>query len=118
WNPNKFVFLQGNVNVAYNYISTAYPRAGGIANLRGQNSDNNVRTFSFITGRVVDRNTDAQIEFMHQKANNYVPALAIGTQPYGAGYKDYSVSVGVKHKLSNQWIASAKVGYIESRNDT
>lgn len=118
WNPNKLVYLQGSVNLVYNYISTAYPRAGGTGNLRGQNSDNNVRTLSFLTGFVVDKNTDAIIEAMHQKADNFIAAQAVGTQPYGAGYKEYSVSAGVKHKFSDQWLASAKVGYIESRNDT
>ena len=118
WNPNKSVYLQGNLNLAYNYISTAYPRAGGLGNLRGQNSDNNVRTMSFVTGFVVDKNTDAQIECMHQKADNFVPEQAVGTQPYGAGYKEYSVSVGMKHRFSSRWIGSAKIGYIESRNDT
>jgi hypothetical protein len=118
WNPNKFVYLQANLNLVYNYISTAYPRAGGLGNLRGQNSDNNVRTVSFITGFVVDKNTDAAIEYVYQKADNYVPEQAVGTQPYGAGYKEYSVSVGVKHRFSNRWIGSAKIGYVESRNDT
>jgi len=37
---------------------------------------------------------------------------------YGAGAKDYSVTVGVKRKLTDKLLAEAKVGYLSSKNDT
>jgi len=118
WSPNKNVYLQGGVNLSYNYISTAYPRAGGLGNLRGQNSDNNYVSCNFLSGFAVDKATDATIEYVYTKADNFVPEQAVGTQPYGAGFTDYTVSVGVKHKFSDKWVGSAKIGYTESRNDT
>ena len=117
WSPNKNVYVQAGINLSYNVISTAYPRAGGLGNLRGQNSDNNYVTGNFLTGFAVDKNTDATVEYTYQKADNFVAAQAVGTQPYGAGYKDYSFSVGLKHKFSDKWVGSAKLGYIESRSD-
>lgn len=36
----------------------------------------------------------------------------------GFGGREYTVSVGVTRKLAANWLGSAKLGYIESRNDT
>ena len=115
WNPNKAIFVQANFNVAFNTISSAYPSA---ANPNQRNSDNNYWTGSLITGAVLGKHTDGTLEYTYQKADNFLPALAQYTQPYGAGYEQSSVTLGVKHRFSDRWIGHAKAGYIDSKNDT
>ena len=118
WVPNRNVFIQANATLVYDTISTAYPNAGGTANDVLRNADNNFWNGSVIAGFVVDKLTNAQIEGTYYKANNYDPSIATATVPYGFGGREYTVSVGVTRKLSAQWLGSAKLGYIESRNDT
>ncbi len=119
WNPNPRIYVQGNLNVAFNYISTAYPAAQTPLTIAPQrNSDNNYVVESLVSGFVVDKSTDIQLLFTHQHAHNFQPEIATGTQPYGAGYTETTGTVGVKRKLSAKWLATAKVGYIDSRNET
>jgi hypothetical protein len=118
WVPNKNMFVQANATLVYDTISTAYPDAGGLANDVLRNADNNFWNGSIIAGFVVDKVTNAQIEGTYYKANNYDPAIATATVPYGFGGREYTVSLGVTRKLSARWLASGKVGYLDNRNDT
>jgi hypothetical protein len=115
WNPNKTVFVQANANVVFNSISSAYPSS---ANPNQRNADNNYRTGSLIGGCALSKTTDGTLEYTYQKADNFLPELAAYTQPYGAGYTEHSVTIGVKHRLSPKWIGTAKLGYIDSKNAT
>jgi hypothetical protein len=115
WNPNSSVYVQLNANVGFNVISSAYPSS---ANPSQRNADNNYRTASFITGWVLDKKTDASIQYTYQKADNFQPELARLTEPYGASYRESTITLGLKHKISDKWISSAKIGYFESTNDT
>jgi len=38
--------------------------------------------------------------------------------PYGQSGRDYSLTVGLKHKFSDRMVGSAKVGYFNSNNET
>jgi hypothetical protein len=38
--------------------------------------------------------------------------------PYGASAKEYTVTVGLKRKLTDKLVAEAKIGYLSSKNDT
>ncbi|MBI5767315.1 MAG: hypothetical protein HZA93_05930 [Verrucomicrobia bacterium] len=118
WNPNKSVYVQGNLCMFWDTIGTVYPRAGGAANDVLHNADNNFWNASVVTGYVVDKDTDAQIQGTYYKANNWNPSLAAATTPYGQGGKDYSVTVGLKHKFSDRLVGSAKVGYFKSDSET
>jgi hypothetical protein len=118
WNPNKSFYVQVNGNLVFDTISTSYPRVTGTARDVLHNADNNYWNGNAIAGFVVDKDTDAQLQFAYYKADNYNAALATSTQPYGAGGRDYSVTAGLKHKFDAKTVACAKVGYIESRNDT
>jgi len=115
WNPSARVFVQASANVGFNVISSAYPTS---ANPSQRNADNNYASGSVVSGWVVDKNTDATVQYTWQQADNFLPALAAYTQPYGASYEESTVSVGLKHKVSRRWIVSGKVGYFDSRNDT
>lgn len=118
WNPNKSVYVQGNLCLFWDTVGTVYPRAGGAANDVLHNADNNFWNASVVLGYVVDKDTDAQIQGTYYKANNWNPALAAATMPYGQGGKDYSVTIGLKHKFSDRMVGSAKVGYFNSNNET
>ncbi len=118
WTPNKAIFVQANATVVYDTISTAYPDAGGLANDVLRNADNNFWNGSFLAGFVVDKKTNAQIEATYYKANNYNPTIATATVPYGFGGREYTVSVGVTRQLTAAWRGTAKLGYIENRNET
>jgi len=118
WNPNKQVYVQANASIYWDSVGTSYPRAGGAANDVLHNADNNFWNGSVITGFVVDKETDAQVQATYYKANNYNPTLATTTTPYGASGSDYSITVGLKHKFTAKMVGSAKVGYLESKNET
>ena len=118
WTPSKVWYVQADVNRVYDRISTAYPYATGLALGVIRNADNNYWNASLLTGFVIDKVTNAQLQGTYYKADNYNRAMAATTLPYGAGGREYSVSAGVTRKLSDRWIGSAKIGYFESRNDT
>lgn len=117
WSPNAQVYVQANINVVFSTIKTAYPAAGGLGNEVLRNSDNNYVNGSFITGFVVDKNTDASVQYTYYRADNYkVPGPA--SVFFGAGVKEYTVAAVVKHKFSDRLLGEFKLGYIDSKNDT
>jgi hypothetical protein len=67
---------------------------------------------------VVDKDTDAQVQINYYHADNGNAAMAAMTQPYGVAVKETRVTVGLKHKFSNKWVADGKIGYFDSQNDT
>jgi hypothetical protein len=125
WTPTSQFYLQANASLVFNVISTAYPRGGSVAasgvipaNLILQNSNNNYSNGSVLAGAVLTKTDDLQVQFTAYRANNYNPWMALYTQPYGAGARETSVTVGLKHKFSDKWIGHAKAGYFDSKNDT
>jgi hypothetical protein len=117
WTPIKQFYMQGNVNVVFDTTGTAYPRAGGTANDVLRNANNNHWTASVLAGFVVDKVTNAELQYTQYKASNYQPEL-YSTQPYGAGANSYTTTVGIKRKLTDKLVLDAKVGYVSSHNDT
>lgn len=121
WNPIKQFYAQADLNVVFDTLSTAYPRAGnGLVDGNGtlRNADNNYWTGSLLTGFVIDEVTDAQIQYTHYKADNYEPALLATALPYGAGQTDHTFTIGAKRKLSDTVFLEGKVGYLKSTSDT
>ncbi len=128
WSPNKQSWMQLNGNVVYSTLSTIYPRAGLTppaganagydTNRILQNANNNYVTGSFVCGWAVAKNTDALLRFSYYRADNSDAYLASHTMPYGSDILERSVTVGVKHKLSDRLIVNARLGYLESRNNT
>ena len=128
WTPNKQFYMQANVNVVFNVISTIYPRAGAVpasgalsswdANQVLQDSNNNYVTGSLVAGAVISKSDNLQCQYTYYRANNYNPQVAVRTQPYGAGAKESIVTIGLKHKFSARMMGNAKVGYCDSKNDT
>ncbi len=126
--PNQQCYVQLNANVVFNTINTIYPRAGVTpasgsnqaydTNRVLQNSNNNYFTGSVLFGCVMDKNTDLQLQGTYYEARNGDAALAALTMPYGVSTRDYSLTVGVKHRVSDKLVVNAKIGYVHSLNDT
>jgi hypothetical protein len=122
WTPNDQVYLQGNINLVYNYIQTAYPVVvvSATTDIASpiQNANNNYVTGSALCGFVVDKRTDAQLQWTWARADNYNPQIAAGGQPYGASFQQNSVTVGLKHKFSDRLMGDCKVGYLRMNDPT
>lgn len=118
WTPMKQFYMQANVNYVLDSIRTSYDQVTFTAKDVLHNADNNYWNANVLAGFVVDKNTDAQIQATYYKADNWNPAMAGATVPYGAGGRDYSVTVGLKRKLTDRMIAHAKLGYLNSENET
>ena len=117
WAPTASSYVQANVNVVYNTISAGYPVVGGAGNDVLHNADNNYKNGSFITGWIVDKDTDASLQYTFYRADNYkVPGYA--TQWYGAGVKEYTLVAALKHRFSKDLVGQFKVGYCDSKNQT
>jgi hypothetical protein len=122
WAPYRQIYVQGNINVAYNYIETAYPIV--VQSLTTnyatpiQNANNNYITGTALCGFVLDKQTDAQIQGAWQQATNYNPQIAAGGQPYGASFFMESITAGLKHKFNNRLMGDAKIGYLRSTDGT
>lgn len=117
WSPTAQTFVQANLNVVYNTIQTSYPVAGGLGNDVMRNADNNYVSGSLITGFVVDKATDVSVQYTYYRADNFkFPTYA--AQFYGAGAKEYTAALVVKHKFTDRVIGECKVGYFNSKNET
>jgi len=122
WTPVKQFYMQGSINVVFDTTSTSYPRAGTSAVAFGNdavhNSNNNYVNGSLLAGMAVDKDTNAEIQYSYYKANNYEAALITSGLPYGAGRKDYTLTVGLKRKMSDTVVLEGKLGYMDSKCDT
>jgi hypothetical protein len=118
WNPNKSVYVQVNGSIVYDTIVTAYPRVTGAARDVLHNADNNYRNGNAIAGFVLTKSTDAQLEATFYKAGNYNAALAYTTLPFGMSAREVTMTAGVKHKFGEKSVVAAKIGFINSNNDT
>lgn len=122
WTPTTRLYVQGNVNVVYSYIQTAYPVVvvSSTTNIATpiQNANNNYVSGSAICGFVLDKLTDAQLQGTWQRATNYNPLIANGGQPFGSSYKEQSVTAGLKHKFSDRLLSEGKVGYLDRTDPT
>jgi len=122
WTPVKQFYMQANLNLVYDVTSTSYPRAGVTATSGGDdavhNANNNYWNGSVLAGFVVDKVTNAELQYTYYKAANYEAALITSGLPYGAGQTDYTVTVGLKRKLTDKLLAVAKVGYLSSESVT
>ena len=125
WTPTAQLYLQANGSIVFNVISTGYPQGGSVAasgvipaNLILQNSNNNYSNASLLVGSVLNKSDDLQVQLTYYRAANYNPQMAPYTVPFGGGADETSITVGLKHKFSDQWLGTVKVGYFDSRNET
>jgi hypothetical protein len=116
------VYFQGNVNIVYDYIQTAYPIVVVSATTYVpppiQNANNNYVTSSALCGFAVNKTTDAQIQLAWSRADNYNPQIAAGGVPYGASFLDESATAGLKHKFSRRLLGEFRAGYLRRTDDT
>jgi len=122
WTPTRNIYLQGNVNLVYSYIQTAYPVVvvSTTTNIPTpiQNANNNYIAGSGICGFVVDKKTDLQLKFTWTQANDYNPQIALGGQAYGSGFTEQSETAGLKHLFNNRLQGELRVGYLRRTDAT
>jgi len=123
WMPYKQFYVHGDISAAFNYLQTTYPVV--VVNTTSpiipppiQNADNNYVTGSVLTGFVLSKRADAQIQAVYTRADNYNPETALGGQPYGAGFEEECVTAGVKYMITKQMFAEGKVGYLRRTDAT
>ncbi len=128
WNPNPQWYVQLNANLVLSYINTVYPRAGVVpaagatpawnANQVLQNSNNNYFNGSLLVGNALSKTDDVTFQYFYYISDNYDPYLASITMPYGAASEENMATIGIKHKFTDRCVGEAKLGYIDSQNDT
>ncbi len=122
WTPVAQFYVQGNLNVVYNYIQTAFPVVvvSAVTNIATpiNNADNDYITGSALCGFVVDKATDADIKWTWQRADNYNPQIAAGGQPYGSSFEENNVTLGLKHKFNERLMGDCRVGYLKWTDPT
>ncbi len=128
WAPNKAIYVQLNGTMVFNSINTVYPRAGvtpATSTLSAwdtnnvlHNSDNNYVTAGALVGFVAAKDVDVQGQYTYYRSNNGDPQMAAFTTPYGAAAVESVVTLGVKVRLEEHRMLSAKIGYADSQNDT
>ena len=122
WTPLGQFYLHGDVNLVYSKLQTAYPAvtvdAAGSIPSPILNADNNYITGSALAGFVLTKQVDGQLQATYTRANNYNPQVALGGQPYGAGFREESVTAGLKCKCTERLILDGKVGYLHRTDET
>lgn len=132
FSPTKSWYAQLAGNLVYHDISTIYPRAGVYpanttanppvgaydVNRVFQNSENNYYTISAMVGAAVAKHTDLQFQHVEYKAANGNGSIGLYAEPFGVACKDSTTTVGIRHMISPKLVMNAKVGYIDSKNDT
>ena len=118
WTPNKSMYLHANVGIVYDEIKTVYPWVTQLARDVIRNTNNNYWNADATLGFVVDRDTDALVQATYYRADNYEPELAATALPLDASAKEYTFTVGLKHRFSAKMTGLAKLGFFESKNAT
>jgi len=122
WTPYQQFYLHGDLSLAYQYLQTTYPvvtvNAANSVAVPFINANNNYVTASVISGFVLNKRADAQIQGFYSRADNYNPQVASGGQPYGAGFEEECITAGVKYKISKEMFLEGKVGYLRRIDDT
>ncbi len=118
WNPTRNVYVQANGTIVYDQIVTMNPWISGVAKRSLLNSDNNYQTADVTIGFAFDKKTDVRLQGSYYNADNFNVAYAPVGMPYGASARDVAVSAGFRRKISDKTVLGAKLGYVDSQNDT
>lgn len=118
WNPNKNVYVQANASVVYDNTATAYKYVTGTARDVIRNAKNDYYNGDVTVGFAYDKTTDVQLQGTYYHANNFDVAQAYSTLPLGASATEYTVTAGVKAKVTDKTILGAKVGFLDTKNGT
>ncbi|MBI5382692.1 MAG: hypothetical protein HZA31_12400 [Opitutae bacterium] len=118
WSVSKAVYVQANGTIVYDQMQTMYPWISGNAKRNFRNADNNYVTGDATVGFALDKSTDAKIQATYYRADNFDESYAAVGMPLGASAKESTISVSVRHKLSDKTVLSGKLGYFDSENTT
>ena len=126
WNPTTQFYVQASGTVVFNYMTTGFPTAGDVAttgvipfNRIVQASNNNYTTTSIIAGAVLTKADDLQAQFTsyNAKDGSANSQIALYGVAYGADASESTATVSLKHKFTDRIIGTAKVCYIDSKNN-
>lgn len=118
WNVSKALYVQTNGTLVFDTMRTMYPWISGNAKRNLRNADNNYVTADATVGFSIDKLTTGMIQGTYYRANNFDAEYAAVAMPLGASAKESTISLGVKRKLTEKTLLSAKVGYFDSENGT
>jgi hypothetical protein len=118
WNVSNAVYVQANGTVVFDQMQTMYPWISGIAKRNFRNADNNYVTGDATVGFTIDKKTTGTLQATYYRANNFDAAYAAVGMPLGASGKESTISVGVRHKLGEKTVLSARLGYFDCENTT
>lgn len=116
WNITKNLWVQANGTVVFDQMQTVYPWVSGVAKQNLRNADNNYATGDLTLGFAIDRKTSATIQGTYYRASNFDTAYATYGLPLGAGARESTISLGVRRKLTDKTLLSAKLGYFDTDN--
>jgi hypothetical protein len=113
-NPGYYSDPNSSTNTAVPPVTSWSPAVGDVI----PTSYNNYVTYSVLAGVVITKNDDLQLKLSAYRATNHDAEFSAYGMSYGASMSEYTASLALKHKLSKNCIATAKVGYFDSHNDT
>ena len=130
WTPIEQFYMQGNLDVVFNRIDTVSLNSGSYLTANTNpggpppvdavipTTHNNYVTYSVLAGAVLTKKDDLQLKLTAYRATNHDAQFSTYGMSYGASMSEYTASLALKHKLTKNCIATAKVGYFDSHNDT
>lgn len=116
WTPLARLYLQANVNYAWNRTETPASDATGAGANMVTESRNDYWNFNQIVGWALAEKTDLQLQYSHYRASDFMDNSSSST-PYGAGVEENSVTATLKHDLSSGMQVALKYGFYMNRDE-
>ncbi|MCP5519415.1 MAG: hypothetical protein H7A45_19400 [Verrucomicrobiales bacterium] len=112
WVPFSRVYLMANVSYVWDRTDTrADDFTATVADAR-----NDYWTTTFGIGYALDEKTDLQAQYVHYLADNYVDDSSV-TVPYGAGFQEHGVTVGLTRQLNARTRLGLNYGYFNNSDE-
>lgn len=111
WVPFARMYLQGNLSYVWDRTET--PASDLTAAVL--DSENNYWTANATLGYALDDKTDAELQYLYYRADNYEDNAAY-SQPYGAGAEEQGVTAGLVRQMTKRIRMSLKYGFFTSHD--
>lgn len=112
WVPFSRVYLLANVSYVWDRTDTlADEFTAAVAD-----AHNDYWTTTFGVGYALDEKTDLQAQYVFYLADNYVEGT-VATVPYGAGFHEHGVTVGLTRQLNARTRLGLNYGYFNNSDE-
>ena len=124
WTPTTRLYLEGNINVAYNYIQTAYPVVVVSGHDQHRHPDPECQQqlhqpAAGCCGFVLDkRRTTCSSRRIAPRRTITIRRSQPAASPTGRASSSKARTLGWKHKFSDRLIAEGKAGYLRRTDGT